>query len=332
MIAQIRFILVAVLAFLPFFNAGQGLIGYHENFDGDSLVYNPHCIVTIDSNLPGNIWQIGQPQKALFDSAYSAPNALVTDLIDPYPTNIFSTIEFALTKPEWAAELCWSSVNLWFAYRIDTDTLKDGFFIETSYDGGYSWSNVANDTIPDGISNDFYSISPMLGVYDTLYDGTPGVSGTSHFWWNDTIPWTDGSVELFWDEENGFKVDSCRIRISFISDSIESYKDGVLIDYLHILVSNYCGIGINEISTKYCEIEVHPNPVSSNSFIKIPLNIKEEKVIMEIFDLMGNCVSITEHTTNLIPFTTTSLNNGLYFISVRVGNIKLPVKKVIINN
>ena len=36
-------------------------------------------LLKIDTNLIGNIWQIGTPSKTFFDSAYSVPNAIVTD-------------------------------------------------------------------------------------------------------------------------------------------------------------------------------------------------------------------------------------------------------------
>ena len=37
-----------------------------------------------------NIWQIGKPQKIIFDSASTVPNAIVTDTINFYPINNIS--------------------------------------------------------------------------------------------------------------------------------------------------------------------------------------------------------------------------------------------------
>ena len=65
------------------------------NFEG-SLVQ-----IEIDTSNAGNIWQIGQPDKAIFDSAFSAPNAIVTDTVNYYPINDSSSfiLMFELLRP-----------------------------------------------------------------------------------------------------------------------------------------------------------------------------------------------------------------------------------------
>jgi len=46
-------------------------------------------LITIDTQA-NNIWQVGKPAKSQFNSAYSIPNAIVTDTLHPYPSNITS--------------------------------------------------------------------------------------------------------------------------------------------------------------------------------------------------------------------------------------------------
>jgi hypothetical protein len=53
--------------------------------------------IRIDTSLSGNLWQIGQPAKNVFISAHSVPNAIVTDLHNPYPVN--NTSVFYLVTP-----------------------------------------------------------------------------------------------------------------------------------------------------------------------------------------------------------------------------------------
>ena len=306
---------------------GITLIEYEENFDGDSLVYNPNCILTIDTTLSGNIWQIGQPQKVLFDSAYSAPNALVTDTVNPYPPNNYSIVEFSLKKPEWATYNCWSFMYLAFAYRMDTDTLRDGFYMEISYDGGLNWSNIITDTIPDytGIGNAYH-------YSDTLFDGEFGLSGTSHMWSNDTIPWTGGGFDLSWNDSNAHIVDSCRIRLVFISDGIETSKDGVLIDRIGIEVVDLCNVGIEKINKENFNIEIYPNPITKNSVINIPGFTEEDEIRLEIFDLLGNMVFQYYTNTNPIPLHDVKLTNGLYLIKVAIGTKLFTTKRIFFNN
>ena len=304
---------------------GITLIEYEENFDGDSLVYNPNCILIIDSTLSGNIWQIGQPQKALFDSAYTAPNALVTELVNPYPANNYSIVEFALKKPYWATNNCWSRMELSFTYRMDTDTLQDGYFMEISYDGGLSWSNIITDTIPDDIGSTYYSS-------DTLFDGEFGLSGTSHMWLNDTIPWTSGGFDIWWDDNYAHIVDSCRIRLAFISDNVETSKDGILIDNVRIEVVDYCDVGIEKINKVNFNIEIYPNPVTENSVLYIPIVSKENDIRLEIFDLLGNMVYHKTSKNSPIPLQNIKLINGLYLVRVAVGEELFDTKRIIINN
>jgi len=52
----------------------------------DSCNFETPCTLVVMDSASG-IWQIGPPQKAIFDSAYSLPNALVTDTLNTYPVN-----------------------------------------------------------------------------------------------------------------------------------------------------------------------------------------------------------------------------------------------------
>jgi hypothetical protein len=56
------------------------------DLDFDSPFGLQHLTIDTVSN-PNNIWQIGKPQKIIFINAHSAPNVLVTDTINSYPTN-----------------------------------------------------------------------------------------------------------------------------------------------------------------------------------------------------------------------------------------------------
>ncbi|MCF8373621.1 MAG: T9SS type A sorting domain-containing protein [Bacteroidales bacterium] len=305
---------------------GIQLIEYVENFDGDSLVYNPYCILTIDSTLPSNIWQIGQPQKALFDSAYTPPNALVTDTINPYPINNYSSFEIALKKPEWAEEFCWSYLSLSFTYRMETDTLQDGWYVEISYDGGANWNNILFDTVPDNIiAGNLYSLNSIL------YNGMAGFSGSSHLWSNDMIPWTSASVNYSWNDSNAYTIDSCRFRIVFISDSIDSQKDGLLIDHISISVWHLCGIGVNEFSRVGNGINIYPVPVNKQSVLDIPDYSGQDIIKLEIYDITGKIVYCNTFKQNPVPLENIQLDNGMYILKIFVGEKSYSLKTLFQN-
>ena len=46
---------------------------YYLNFEDTQCLGH----VYIDTTLPGNIWQIGEPQKPFFNNAYTTPNVII---------------------------------------------------------------------------------------------------------------------------------------------------------------------------------------------------------------------------------------------------------------
>ena len=72
----------------------------------------------VDTNVTGNVWQIGKPQKTLFDSAYSAPNALVIDTLNSYPTDNLSNVYMSFTVAE-------GLMLFRFTHKYGTDTLNN---------------------------------------------------------------------------------------------------------------------------------------------------------------------------------------------------------------
>ncbi|HEY0030587.1 MAG TPA: hypothetical protein VGC65_07505, partial [Bacteroidia bacterium] len=77
------------LLFLMFFTClkifGQNY--YTINFDGAPLsTWGYELYIDTISN-PGNVWQIGPPQKNTFTGAVSSPNVIVTDTLNYYPVN-----------------------------------------------------------------------------------------------------------------------------------------------------------------------------------------------------------------------------------------------------
>ena len=132
-----------------------GLINLIDFESTDSLF-------TIDTSFTGNIWQIGTPSKLFFDSAWSVPNAVLTDTLNFYPPNNFSVFTIKISDTAWGQpQLNRSSIS--YNHKFDTDSLYDGGYIEISYDGGTSWTNIANDSIADGFYYDWpHSINPTI--------------------------------------------------------------------------------------------------------------------------------------------------------------------------
>ena len=241
----------------------------------DTLDFSPqHSWIVID-NPTTNIWEIGKPDKVFFNAALTGSSSLLTDYVDFYTCN--RNDYFYITIPWSFSENFWGEGILSFYHKFDTDTLIDGGVIEVSYDHGMSWINVLNDS--NHISVNF------IGLYgDTIKGGLYGFSGKSDNW---------QYVELYWHwigvtKSTTMDLDTSLIRFRFVSDDINTNKEGWMID--DIVFRGYAiGNSIDEDSQM--QIEVFPNP--TRGLINIEVNNESfRNLIIAIFDLSGKKLNI----------------------------------------
>lgn len=259
----------------------------------------------IDEEDPENIWQVGKTYKAAFDTAYSVPNAIMTDTLNPYPINNHSSFEYLITKPEWAKDRCISSIILNFIHLYNTDTLKDGGYIDISYDRGETWANVIDDTKPTDLFTYFF-----YDQSDTLTENNRGFSG------NSTNKWNESGISWQFNDETASEIDSVIIRFNIISDDIDNNKAGWIIDNIYFLIEDYCTIGINDVENEYRSF-VYPNPVSDISILELPDN--DFNYYVQMFNIQGkevfSCIS-----RNSIEINQNDFNSGIYFY--KISNFK----------
>ncbi|MGI8893309.1 MAG: hypothetical protein ACR2GN_07585 [Bacteroidia bacterium] len=129
--------LLLTLAFtlISYLSIGQM---WQQYFDGADTIYDPNVspssiYIEIDTN-SSNIWQIGAPQKNIFDSAATAPNVIVTDTINYYPVNNSSSFQFSIVP--WVP---WGILAIQWKQKLDFDAGLDGGIIEFSVDSGTTW-------------------------------------------------------------------------------------------------------------------------------------------------------------------------------------------------
>jgi len=224
----------------------------------------------LDTANPNNIWQIGEPQKTVFNSARSIPNALVTDTINPYADTNLSECQFTVDASVWSF---YPYQILMWDQRIDAEENKDGGWIEVSYDTGQTWANMFTDT------------TWMLRVnsdskIDTLANGEVGFTGHDSVWSSFFICWSTG---------NGLPPTPLDgrilIRLLFYSDSISTNQDGWLIDNLESFPSFIDFIPENTKQPTF-ELSVFPNPVQNDLTIEFEME-KTGSLRIEILDLQG---------------------------------------------
>lgn len=270
--------------------------------------------IKIDT-LSNNIWQIGEPDKIFFDTAYSGTKVIVTDSINPYPVNNYSSFTIRFDTPPW---YMWQERTfLTFVHKFNTDSLKDGGYIEVSYDS-INWTNVVNDTMP------FIGICTTNFYTGTISNGEMAFTGNSNGWVTSCIHWIwDLGVKSINDPPN-----LIFIRFVFKSDSIQTNKDGWMIDDISFDFISYGSIMEN--SETPISIKVVPNPVNSISILRIE-NIKCRETQVEIFDISGKKVKDkTLINKDNYEIYRNDFYTGLYFYKITINGDYIRTGKFII--
>ena len=285
----------------------------HQYFDGADTLCNPYyypnsiCISIDDDST--NIWQIGKPQKAIFDSAATHPNALLTDTINFYPPN--NTSSFQFTVLPW---INWGILALQWKQKMDMDKDLDGGKIEFSVDGGTTWENAFNNPY---VYN-FYGYQEMNE--DTLPNGDFVFSGTDSLWRDIWL-----CYDMTWITFN----DSLIVRFTFTSDSIDNNREGWMIDNMlsHVTIIHTVDEAKQE---KY--LNVFPNPASD--IIHIEAQKLQDFHIIEQMVLVNANGQIVDEWNNIPTkffINSKKYSNGHYYLNVKT-NIKSETVPLIINH
>lgn len=287
--------LITIFSFLFIVNSVFGQSDYTIDFDSPNSLNNRIIIDTISN--PNNVWQIGVPDKTIFDSAYSLTHAIVTDTINPYPSNDTSSFILKHIRPGDIAGNESLQLNFWF--KFNSDTLSDYGMVEASIDNGTTWINLLTEDTT---------------YYFEWIDTKPILTGNSNGWQNFALELHTLTYEL------GYS-DTLLYRFTFISDSVQTNKDGWMIDDFQ-LADWWEGI------KKYNNsdfINIYPNPSDGEISILNQNKISNEYQI-EIFDIGGKTVLKEESISNKLSL---DLPNGLYLMKLS-DNENTYLKKLII--
>lgn len=236
-----------------------GLQIFFENGDWEGRVF-------IDSSNNENIWQIGPPAKPIFSSAWSPPNAIVTDTAAHYPVNTSSSfvIPYKLSYADQPSGA--HTLGLTFLYKIDADTDNDYGEVLMSLDGGDTWSS--------------YFDYEFLSQYWTempngpINNGSPPpLTGSSSVWiYYYSVAWT---IPDYYPD-----ADTILLKFVFHSDSVETFQDGWLIDDI---VIEEALESVFDISKPRILSKVFPNPAAGEAAIFIE-DAEGKEYTLEIFN------------------------------------------------
>ena len=301
-------IFFGLLSFIsPFFANSQT---YSQYFDGaDTSTWNS-IFVELDPDT-SNIWQIGPPQKTIFNTAATAPNVMVTDTINFYTTNNSSNFTFYI-EPNWFGY--GGILALQWKQKLDMDKGHDGGVIEYTVDGGNTWENVFNNPY---VYN-FYGFD--MANQDTLMNGEYAFSGSDTTWKDIWL-----CFDLYWLTF----VDSLQFKFTLKSDSIDNSKEGWMIDNLlaHITIIHT----INELEQEEY-LKIFPNPTTGRIDIQAK-KLDEFHIIekIELFNAEGRLVQEYGISPTKFYLDINDQPNGVYFLKIQT-NLKTEIHKVVLQH
>ena len=267
---------------LPGFNCSEA----HNRikFNSEDLSY-----VKIDTGINSG-WEIGKTVK--FNSSFHNLNVICTGLTISYSVNTETTVEFKLIGNYYGG-----AILVGFDHVINTDLGMDGGCIEILLPDSTRWIGLHEIGIEE-FTRDIYSINDTVESLNA-----PGFSGLIE----------ERDLIEFAILANGLcDFNLCKIRFRFASDSIDSMKDGWLINDIWFY-SPY--ESVEDFRGRY--VQIYPNPFNHSTSIQFP-NKSMDSYDLVIIDVSGNiCQIINDISTSEYILEKGNLAPGLYFIELR---------------
>jgi hypothetical protein len=314
-------LLMFLVVLSPFLLSAQDY--YHELFPVDTIAFEHNTIPYQIDPSAGNCWQVGRPSKIFFDSAFSAPLAIVTDTLNPYPVNCTGSFSFAMPY-----DLVNGTFTTFFQYihKYDTDTLQDYGSVEVSYDHGLNWQALRDSTCPQ-----FYECISLYWDYDYIlptWEKLPHnlyPSGHSNGWiLSRYIWWWTMPVK---NNPDVYPFDTIKVRFTFHSDDIASSKEGWMIDDIIIGFRDE-GSGISEADPEP-SLRIFPNPLSEKSSVSWITRTRTFDFF--VYDLTGRIVfEGTSKPGTPVILRKEKFKNGIYFWKASSLRMKDQAGKLIV--
>lgn len=268
---------------------------FYQYFDGADTIPFYSIAVQLDTS-SSNVWQIGPPQKNIFDSASTAPNVIVTDTINYYPVNNYSAFTISVDASVFGP---WGIMALQWKQKLDLDLHQDGGFIEYSLDTGQTWHNAFNDP---QVYN-FYGFDTINK--DTLNNGLVAFSGTDSTWKDIWLCFDNSFLQSF---------PMMLFRFSLVSDSTDNQKEGWMIDNMisHITTIHTAGGPQQE---EY--LRVYPNSTSGILYIEAK-KLQEYHVIehMELYASDGRLLQKYGLAPTKYFIDISKYPDGVYYLKI----------------
>ena len=257
-------------------------------------------------------WQVGNPSKANFNSAYSPVKVITTDTFSNYQPNTNTWFEIPVVPNNYDTTfLGVCPLNICFQHKLDFDSLHSGGWIELrDNDESFNLGQFDNGA---GILGNYYHYDFIYGfeniysVFDTLFNDSLGFP-------NRLLSWTKTCYSLGMEVRADRTLwDTIFFRFNFASDStVNSIHEGWMID--DIVIGKGLGICAGGMEDELdLKTEIFPNPVTNTINLELMAGAKMNSFI--IMDLRGQVIveQVVENDQEM-SIDVSNLNVGVYFI------------------
>lgn len=273
---------------------------FTQYFDGADTSVSNSVIIQPDT-ASSNIWQIGRPQKIIFDSAATLPNAILTDTINNYPPNNTSTFSFRINN-----QIGSSIIAIRWKQKLDMVKKHSGGYIEFTIDSGKTWKNVFHNS---NVYN-FYGFDTAKASASNAIDTLNGIYTLSG---KDTT-WKDIWL-CFLGSKLGYGNDSVQLRFTFVSDTSTATAEGWMMDnfmvqntYFHTVVKN---------AEEANAIKVYPTVVKDYVHITV-IKTSDQQIIKHValYDTEGKLMKTFAPNSEKYHIDVRNIPDGMYYLKV----------------
>lgn len=278
--------------------------GQREEHTWDIITFEePSRFLELDTTA-ASVWEIGMPNKLVFNGSYAGWYSVFTGTAPLYPANNHSM--FTLLISQQNVDHYPYSVYLEFMHRLDSEKGKDGGYIDVSYDGGQTWTNVIEDRSACYVPGDDFETEGLYAQSDTLYNGEYGFSGELHTWSKVRFGWEYCLTKTASDYH-----DTTLLRFNFISDGNDPTQEGWNIDHIRLFSMPITGSAADGHARMF---SVVPNPAVDEITIVSADGSAIERV--RLFDMTGKLLGVFDGKDR-IPVA--DQPTGIYFLEIESG-------------
>jgi hypothetical protein len=267
-----------------------------QYFDGADTTAAYSILIKMDPS-PGNIWQVGKPQKTLFKKASTLPNAMVTDTLNAYPANNISRFSCNLNPPYFPGVLA-----MQWMQKLDMESNGDGGIVEFSVNSTGVWYNAFTSPY---VYNFFGYNS---GNKVTLLSGEQAFSGRDTMWRNVWL-----CIQTSWLNTN---TDTLKFRFTFKSDLTGTLgEEGWMIDNMVLDATiHHTAKGFSD-QVEYLKVY----PAATDGRIHIEAQKQQQYHVIEsieVIGLDGRMMKKYGKSPTRFFIDINELDNGMYYVRV----------------